>query len=452
MEKCIRFSARMSLVALGLRMRQSGIWDRIGSVVHIQQKTIEHKPLDKLLDAFVNILSGGQGVVEINSRVRPDQMVQAAFGRARCADQSTVSDTLNACTDETVRQMQEALQTLYQEHSQGYQHDYEKRAQLLDIDMTGLPAGRQGEGVSKGYFAGQKNRRGRQLGRVTATLYDEIVIDQLFDGKRQLEASLHELVEAAEQALELDAGRRAQTILRVDGGGGGTEDINWMLNRGYQLLVKVKNWRRAHKLCQSVSEWFPDPKIAGREVGWVEEPHPYAQPTRQLGVRTRKKDGTWSYHVLVFNLSDETLVRLARQPVRSELVAKQVLFAALYAYDLRSGGVETANKNSKQGLGLSKRNKKRFAAQMMLILLAQLAYNLITWTRLELSQQVPDFRQLGTLRFVRDVLSIPGCIEMDAQGHLLITLNQHHPWARSFATAFSSLLARDDLSLILGQI
>jgi hypothetical protein len=67
-------------------------------------------------------------------------------------------------------------------------------------------------------------------------------------------------------------------------------------------------------------------------------------------------------------------------------------------------------------------------------------------------EQVPDFQKLGTLRFVRDVLAIPGCIDFDGQGHLLIMLNAQHPWARPFTTAFSSLLARDDLSLVLGQI
>ena len=452
MHKGTRFSARASLFVFGMWMRGLGIWGVGEEWVQINQKAIDYQPLEKLMDAFINILAGGQGVVEINTRVRPDQMVQRAFGRDGCADQSVVSDTLNACTDETVSQMQEAWQTIYQEHSRGYQHDYEKREQLLDIDMTGMPAGRQGEGVTKGYFPGQKNRRGRQLGRVTATWYDEIVVDQLYNGKRQLDAHLQELVQAAEQVLALDEERRARTILRVDGGGGATNDINGMLSRGYQVLVKVRDWRRALKLCQSVAEWVPDPKVNGREVGWIEEPYPYDRPTRQVGIRTPKKDGTWSYHTLVFNLADQTLFQLGRQPNRPPYTSQHLLFAALYAYDLRSGGTETINKNSKQGLGLTRRNKKCFAAQMMLILLAQLAYNLITWTRLELSHHAPEFKKLGTLRFVRDVWAIAGRMELDAQGHLLLVLNERHPWARSFTSAFSSLLCSDDLSLILGQI
>ena len=80
--------------------------------------------------------------------------------------------------------------------------------------MTGLPAGRLGQGVTKGYFAQQPNRRGRQLGRVLATRYDEIVVDRLYDGKRQLDKSLQPLLLAAEDVLDLSENRRKNTSLK----------------------------------------------------------------------------------------------------------------------------------------------------------------------------------------------------------------------------------------------
>jgi hypothetical protein len=171
-------------------MRQMEVWQTVDQHVHISQKVIEHTPSDKLKDAFINILAGGHGLIEVNSRVRPDEALQRAFGRKSCADQSTISDTLNLCTEKTVEQLRQAVQELYRAHSRGYRHNYQQGLQVLDVDMTGMPAGRQGEGVTKGFFAGNKNRRGRQLGRVTATLYDEIVVDRLYQGKTQLERSL----------------------------------------------------------------------------------------------------------------------------------------------------------------------------------------------------------------------------------------------------------------------
>lgn len=452
-EYTTRFTACASLAIVGVRMRRMEIWEVVERHVHIKQKVIKYQPEDKLLDEFINILSGGHGTVEINTRVRPDSQLQRAFGRETCAEQSTVSETLNACTEDNVKEMRQANREIYRTYGQSHQHDYERGWQVLDVDMTGMPAGRKGEGVTKGFFSGERNRRGRQLGRVVATMYGEIVEERLYSGKIQLERSLQELVTVAKEAMGLTEVRRRRTIVRVDGGGGRDADINWLLNRGYSLMIKVKNWQRSVKLARSVTTWYPDPKEPGREAGWVEEPHQYDSPTRQVAIRRRKKDGKWGYRVLVFNLPNDTLFWLARQPLRKEPTVTQLLFAALCAYDLRGGGVETTFRGSKEGLGLTKRNKRRFAAQEMLALLAQLAYNLITWTRNLLARHSHFLRKYGILRMVRDVFHISGKVKLNAKGQILeITLNKQHDLALPFVQCFSSCMARDGPSLNLGQI
>lgn len=447
-----RYSKRASLAAVGIQMRRWRIWETVGTHVRIKQKVIRHTPLDKLLDAFINILAGGEGLVETNKNVRADPGLQRAFGRERCAEQSTISDTINASTEENVEQMRQAVTEVYHTYGQGYRHPYQTCLQLLDVDMTGMPAGRTGEGVEKGFFSGKKNRRGRQLGRVVATQYNEVVVDRLYRGKRQMERSLQELVTVAEEVLELDESRRKRTIIRVDGGGGRDADVNWLLDRGYHVVLKNKNWKRANKLAASVREWYVDPKTGDREVGWVEESHLYVRPTRQIAIRTPKKDGSWLYWVLVSSLSDEELLLLARQPFREEPTLMQVMFAMLYAYDLRSGGVETSIKGSKQGLGLTKRNKKRFAAQEMLVLLAQLAYNLTIWMRNLLANQSPKLRGYGLLRMVRDIFQIDGCVHWDAQGRILaIMLNKHDPFTEHFVAGMASIWVQDEMYPNLGQ-
>lgn len=449
MSKFSRFSARASLAAVGKWLSQKGVWKIIEEHVVSEQKVLRYTPLDKLLDALIAILAGGHGLVEVNTRVREDEALQRAFGRTGCADQSVISDTLDACTSQTVEQMRQALQDVYRAHSQGYRHDYQAQLQVLDVDMSGLPAGRGGEGVTKGYFADAKNRRGRQLGRVVASLYDEIVFEGLYDGKRQLDRSLGELVHSAQGVLDLNQARRQRTLVRVDAGGGTDEDINALLADDYQIMVKVKHYKRSAKLCRSVTTWYADPKVAGRELGWVETPQAYARATRQLAIRNRKRTGRWSYHVVVLTLTDDQLFWLARQPRRAKPTLQQLALAALHAYDLRSGGVETSNKGSKYGLGLTKRNKRRFDAQHMLVLLAQLAYNLITWTRCLLVTADKRLAHFGCLRMVRDLFHIPGQIQLDAQGHLLqITLRASQP----FAWAIAHALASHDMSIILGQI
>src|SRR2546423_3144187 len=113
------FSLAASLAALGVHLHQIDLFGPVRDTVTIAQKTVKHSPLDKLYDAFISILAGAHGLVEINSRLRCDPALQAAFGRSACAEQSVVQDTLNACTAEQVSQMQQALQTIYREHSEG---------------------------------------------------------------------------------------------------------------------------------------------------------------------------------------------------------------------------------------------------------------------------------------------------------------------------------------------
>ena len=207
-----QFTSSASLAVIGIKLAELKLFEPIKQTVQIAQKTVKDTPTDKLYDALISLLAGAHGLVEINTRLRADPALQRAFGRSRCAEQSVVQDTLNACTPENVEQMEQAMESIYRQHSQGYQHDYQARFQVLDVDMSGLPCGPKAAFATKGYFAKQRNRRGRQLGRVLASHYGEIVVDRLFDGKTQLTRALQPLLLAAEATLHLDADKRRRTI------------------------------------------------------------------------------------------------------------------------------------------------------------------------------------------------------------------------------------------------
>src|SRR5918997_2572904 len=98
-----------TLVALGLKVQQLDLFRPIREQVHIKQKTVRYTPIDKLYDAWITILAGAQGLVEVNTRLRSDPALQAAFGRQACAEQSVIQDTLDACDATTVQQMEQAL-------------------------------------------------------------------------------------------------------------------------------------------------------------------------------------------------------------------------------------------------------------------------------------------------------------------------------------------------------
>src|SRR5947209_12940908 len=262
------FTSCASLAAIGMKLRQINLFGPIREKVWIKQKTVKDTPINKLYDGFISVLAGAHGLVEINTRLRSDPALQRAFGRSRCAEQSVVQQTLDACTPENVSQMEQALDSIYQQHSQGYRHNYVQDWQILDVDMSGMPCGPKAALASKGYFAKQRNRRGRQLGRVLATRYGEVVVDRLFEGTKQLAKALPALMEAAERTLRLDQRKRERTLVRNDAGGGSVDDVNWLLERGYQVHCKDYSTSRAQRLAQSVQVWVDDPKAPGRQVGW----------------------------------------------------------------------------------------------------------------------------------------------------------------------------------------
>ena len=72
------------LCALGHYLLKEGVLEPL-SGVHIAQKTLEHSPTQKLIDALVGILSGCKALYEIDCRVRPDVPLQRAFGRGPSA-------------------------------------------------------------------------------------------------------------------------------------------------------------------------------------------------------------------------------------------------------------------------------------------------------------------------------------------------------------------------------
>ncbi len=449
-----QFSARATLVGLGVKVRKLKVLEPMEQQMKIAQKTVKYSPLDKLKDGLIAILAGAHGLVEINKRVRADPALQAAFGRCGCAEQSVVQDTLDACTDENVRQMHTAVDQIYRLQSQGYRHDYQEHLQLLDIDTDGRPCGKKAAFATKGYFARRPNRRGRQEGYVLATWYTEIVIKRLFSGTTQLNAALQGLVEAAEKTLALILEQRQRTILRIDSGGGSVDDINWMLERGYLVHTKDYSGQRAERLAESVKEWIDDPRNTGRQIGWVtEETTPYTHPVRRIAVRCPKQNGQWAVGVIVSTLSPEQVLCLTDHPAEGKQDPRTVLLAYVYFYDLRGGGVETEIKEDKQGLGTSHRNKQRFAGQQMVGQLEVLAHNLLIWVRGWLAPFCPKVAKFGLLRLVRDALQLSGKVifHQEVTIHQII-LNAADPLAKELQVGFAALLAQEHIAVILGEI
>ena len=450
-----RFSPRASLAAIGLRLRELELLDLFAQKVKIPQKKVKFTPAEKLYDAFVTILAGARGLNESATRLRSDEALQRAFGRTACAEYSVIHDTLDACTPENVLRMKQVLATIFQQHAQAARHDYDAALQMLDIDMSGLPCGPKAEMSKKGYFSKDGIRYGRQLGRVIASRYEEIVVDDLFAGNVQLNVALRSLVIAAEEVLQLDYQRRQRTIIRMDSGGGSLEDVKWLLDRGYQLHCKDVSSKSAEAWATTVIEWFSDPNHPQREMGWVVplDTPDYVRPVKRLAIRWPKKNGQLSYDLLISTLAAHEVIDLLGQPEEHVHEPEMVALAYARLYDKRAGAIEIELKEDKQGVGLTKRRKKRAAAQQMIILLNTLAHNVLMWARGWLSAEEPKAKRYGILRLVRDVCSVSGIIETDEHGHIRsVLLNRGSTLARLLVSAFRSMLKTQEIAVELASI
>ncbi len=378
------YSPRAVLAAIGMKIRATGVLKPIEEKVRIEQKSVKYSPVEKLIDALITILAGAQGLCEINTRLRSDQALQRAFGRTGCAEQSVVQETLNACSPASVAQMMQALEVIFQGQSLACRHDFRARMLLLDIDLTGLPCGKRCEYAYKGYQGKAGIRWGRQMGRVIAAAYEEVVIDRLYPGNLQLTKVLRPLVEDLEKALDLDEEKKSRTIIRMDAGGGSLDEINWLLERGYRIHGKDISSARAEAYSQAVTSWIADPKHPHRQMGWVEgEIEGYVRPLKRLILRwppmseEKRKKRPFHYSCILTNLEPEEVIRQLNLPVHTIENEEAMTLAYSALYDKRGGTVEVEFKESKQGIGINKRSKKRFAAQQMVILLGSLAHNLV---------------------------------------------------------------------------
>jgi len=444
------FSSHASLAALAAQFNTRGIFSLLRQYVHIKQKTVKDSPQDKLIDILMTLLCGAQSVVQMNTLLRSDPALQRSIGRPRCCEQSVAQQTLDAATSQNVEQMQEVLTILFQQHSQAASHPYRCGWLILDVDLTGMPCGKKAENSVKGYFSQPRVRRGRQQGRVLASQYGEIVVDELYPGNTILLNALPSLMKKAQEVLNLTPWRRKHTLIRIDAGGGTVTAINDLLSAGYAVVTKEYVAQRARRLVQSVQEWIEDPDQPGRQMGWVqEETHEYVHPVRRLAVRFKSSKGVWRSAVLLFaGLSPKDILTLMDQPKSADEAS--IMRAYAHFYDQRGGGIETSFGEDKGGLGITKRNKKRFEAQRLLMLLGTLAHNLLMWSRRWLSQQAPQvasrLQQYGIKRMIRDLYQISGMLSFDRQGRLdAIALQSSSSLAKLLLVPLQKLLA---LSLI----
>ena len=147
------------------------------------------------------------------------------------------------------------------------------------------------------------------------------------------------------------------------------------------------------------------------------------------------------------------MLGLLGRPEREASEPESVAPAYTQLYDRRAGAIGIEIKEDKQGVGITRRRKKRATAQAMLTLLNTLAHNVLVWAREWLAAGEPRLKQYGLVRLLRDVLCVSGFVEADEHGaEVCVVLNRGSTLARLLAGSLRELLGEQAVTVSLGGL
>src|SRR4051812_10923599 len=283
-------TGRASLCALGEYLRRHCFFAPLREQVQIPQKTVRYRPIDKVLDGLLGILCGAKTISQSKGTSRVDPAVQRAFGRTGCAEQSTIARTLQACTAETVHQLDRVSWYYRKRYGHTPHHRFAERLLWVEVDVTPLPMGAHAEGSERTGMGRNRSKTGRKVLRWTARDYREMLHDTLLRGKAAAVPALKTALGELDTRLGWTRERRQRIVLRLDGGFGTTEVLNWLLSRGYQVVTKISHSGRVRKWRPAIGPWQPT-SSPGREIAAVLQPHRFCRTTRPWVIRTPKDKG-----------------------------------------------------------------------------------------------------------------------------------------------------------------
>lgn len=236
--------------------------------------------------------------------------------------------------------------------------------------------------------------------------YHESLLSQLYPGSQTSVTALEPAVRLFEQRLPLPETRRHKIVWRVDGGFGSDQNVEWLVQRGYQVLAKGVSNRRAGKLRLQVQRWRalrPD-----KWVGSVVTPAAFSRPVYTFVLR-----------------------RLLKGEEQAAYLYTTLPWSGLQIasfYDQR-GGAETEFRSDKSGgVHLDQHRKHKRDGQEAWIHLTDITHNYLAWFQHHILTDSP-LASFGNLRICRDLMHIPGQIEMKAGQLLSVKLSKSVPHA-----------------------
>ncbi len=226
-----------------------------------------------------------------------------------------------------------------------------------------------------------------------------------------------------EQLLQIkERSQRRHILIRLDAGFGSDPNLNWLLHRGYQVLSKGKSGKRAAIFANHVKQWQQLDQYKWIAPAPADLCHRYYRRTETFVLRWyHEKSKKFKHALLICSLLDRDLIEIN------------------HLYDDRAS-IETEIKADKSGLLLPRRRKKQFHAQEALVLLTDLAHNILTWTRGFWAVE-PKIGDIGIYGIVNRIIPIPGKVIVQDNQLVKVRLKATHPLAKPVLACLSRILA-----------
>ena len=209
------------LVAFGEFLQQHGLIQRL-MTVPINQKTVSFVPQTKLIEFLAGIMSGMAYLSDLNDGPRPlvnDPIVARAWGQAAFAHYSSVSRTLDACDDETVSQVQAAIDAFSQPFIRSAVHELRQAGVPLvyDLDLMGQAVSATSTTYPAAAFGWMNDRvqLGYQVARVCITSFKKErfwLSGFHHPGDTVSSSCVQELIQAAEAQTGVRPRRRTELL------------------------------------------------------------------------------------------------------------------------------------------------------------------------------------------------------------------------------------------------
>jgi hypothetical protein len=142
------------LAALGWKLLQDGTLHTFEKVTWEAEKS-EFSLATKLIQVLGSILADCEYLCEVNSQLRSETELARAWGFERYLEQSSLASFLNRLTRMNLDELEQVSQTIWHSHSRSCNHDW-RGFLYVELDLSGLPCGKNAEESQKGYFSGKK--------------------------------------------------------------------------------------------------------------------------------------------------------------------------------------------------------------------------------------------------------------------------------------------------------